>query len=88
MSILFCCFLIVSILGFVSTGYDKNLAKKRKRRIPEKTLLSIAALGGSLGVGIAMLLFRHKTAKATFLWKYFGVLLLQIFFIYFLLTLK
>ncbi|MBC5840508.1 DUF1294 domain-containing protein [Flavobacterium sp. F-380] len=88
MSILFCCFLILSILGFVSTGYDKNLAKKRKRRIPEKTLLSIAALGGSFGVGIAMLLFRHKTAKATFLWKYFGVLLLQIFFIYFLLTLK
>jgi uncharacterized membrane protein YsdA (DUF1294 family) len=79
MTILFYYFLIVNTLAFAITGYDKYLAKAHKRRIPEKTLLSIVAFGGTIGVGIAMLFFRHKTSKSSFLWKYFGILLLQIF---------
>lgn len=86
MTILFYYFLIVNFFGFVSTGYDKQLAKQRKRRIPEKTLLSIAALGGSFGSGIAMLTFRHKTAKTSYLWKFWGIVILQIGILYLLFT--
>jgi uncharacterized membrane protein YsdA (DUF1294 family) len=71
-------------MGFAITGYDKYLSKIRRRRIPEKTLLSLTALGGTIGTGIAMLFFRHKTAKTSFLWKFFGILLLQIVIIYLL----
>jgi uncharacterized membrane protein YsdA (DUF1294 family) len=78
MKILFYYFLIVNTLAFAIIGYDKYLAKSNKRRIPENTLLSFVAFAGTIGVGIAMLFFRHKTAKASFLWKYFGIVLLQI----------
>lgn len=79
MTILFYCFLIINGIAFVLTGYDKYLAKAKKRRIPEKTLLSFVAIGGTIGAGIAMFFFRHKTSKSSFLWKCFGVVLLQIF---------
>lgn len=79
MTLLFYCFLIINGIAFILTGYDKYLAKAQKRRIPEKTLLSFVAFGGTIGAGIAILIFRHKTSKPSFLWKYFGIVLLQIF---------
>ena len=42
-------------------GWDKHLARCRRRRIPERVLLSWAAAGGALGGVLAMRLFRHKT---------------------------
>lgn len=59
---------VMSLLGFVLMGVDKLLAKLDKRRIPEKTLLSVAAIGGALGAWVAMLLFRHKTKHKAFSW--------------------
>ena len=47
-------------------GYDKAIAGGTRRRVPERTLLTLALLGGSPGALLAMGLFRHKTAKATF----------------------
>ena len=84
MIILFYCFLIINGFTLVITGYDKYLAKAQKRRISEKTLLSFVAFGGVFGAGIAMLFFRHKTSKSSFLWKYFGIVLLQIALLYLL----
>lgn len=78
MTILFYYFLVLTIISFAITGYDKNLSKIRRRRISEKTLLSLTALGGTIGTGIAMLFFRHKTVKPSFLWKYFVIMMLQI----------
>ena len=57
---------------------DKCCARKQKRRIPEKTLLGCAVLGGSPGILLGMMLFHHKTRKPRF---YVGVpliLLLQL----------
>lgn len=45
---------------------DKQKAKKRRWRIPEATLLTVAALGGSLGSLAGMYLFHHKTRKPRF----------------------
>lgn len=62
----------------MSIGWDKFLARNQKRRIPEQTLLSFVFLGGTLGSGIAMLLFRHKTAKKSYLWKFWLLASFQI----------
>lgn len=47
-------------------GYDKAIAGGRRRRIPERTLLAFALVGGSPGALLAMRVFRHKTAKPSF----------------------
>ena len=68
----------------MSIGYDKFLAKNQKQRISERTLLSFVFFGGTLGSGIAMLLFRHKTAKKSYLWKFWSLAFLQIGLIFLL----
>ena len=45
---------------------DKLLAKENAWRIPERTLLMLAAIGGSIGVLLAMYTVRHKTRHAKF----------------------
>ena len=58
--------LLINALAFLLMLADKRKAKKKAWRIPESTLLTIAALGGSLGATIGMNLFRHKTRKLKF----------------------
>ena len=82
MPILLLLFLIVNSIAFATAGYDKYLAIKNKRRIPENTLFSIALLGGSVGLLFAMLLFRHKTSKSSFIVKFCGIFLIQIMVVY------
>lgn len=57
---------IINVVGFVMFGYDKFLAKARQRRIPESTLMTVAAMGGSVGCYASMMLFRHKTRHFKF----------------------
>jgi uncharacterized membrane protein YsdA (DUF1294 family) len=76
--------LIINTLGFLVTAYDKYLAKIQKRRIPEKILLSLVAFGGTIGAGIAILLFRHKTEKRSYLLKFWAIAIIKIVIIYFL----
>jgi len=57
---------IINIIGFFTMLIDKRLAISGKRRISEKTLLIIAAIGGSLGSYAGMYLFRHKTKHKKF----------------------
>lgn len=45
---------------------DKLKAKRGAWRIPEKTLIGVAAAGGSVGTLIGMYLFRHKTRRIKF----------------------
>lgn len=62
--------LIVNAAGFLLMLVDKYKAKKNLWRIPEKTLLTIAIIGGSIGAYAGMQLFRHKTKHAKF---YIGI---------------
>jgi uncharacterized membrane protein YsdA (DUF1294 family) len=71
-------FLTVNLIAFVLIGYDKKLAQNNKRRISEQTLLFWVALGGTIGSSLAMSIFRHKTAKKSYLLKFFGIVTLQI----------
>ena len=52
---------VVSFIGFFMMGIDKLKAKMDAWRIPEKTLLLMAFLGGGVGVWLGMEVFRHKT---------------------------
>ncbi|WP_115994323.1 DUF1294 domain-containing protein [Cohnella lupini] len=58
--------IIVNLLALFTMAHDKSQAKKRGRRVPEKNLLLLAAIGGSIGGIVAMRVWRHKTKHASF----------------------
>ena len=58
--------LLINAAGFVIMFVDKWKARKNRWRIPEATLMTVAALGGSIGSLLGMYLFRHKTRKPKF----------------------
>ena len=60
-------FFIINALGFLFMLVDKQKAKKKRWRISERVMMIIAASGGSLGVLIGMLIFRHKTKHPKFI---------------------
>ena len=62
--------LTVNALGFLLMLMDKLKAKKNLWRIPEATLMTMAAIGGSVGSLIGMYTVRHKTRKPKF---YIGI---------------
>ena len=61
MRYLFYYLILINAVGFVIMLADKIKAKRGAWRIPEATLLTVAAIGGSLGAFLGMYLFRHKT---------------------------
>ena len=66
MKYLYAYLVIFNALGFLLMLLDKEKAKKSAWRIPERTLMLVAAVGGSLGALIGMRLFRHKTKHLKF----------------------
>ena len=58
--------LIINAAAFLLMLIDKQKAKKNLWRIPEKTLMLCAALGGSIGALAGMYLVRHKTQHPKF----------------------
>ena len=70
--------LTINLLAFAAVAADKRRAQKGRWRIPEATLLLLAALGGSPAFLLAMYLFHHKTRKAKFFIGVPLLLLLQL----------
>ena len=70
--------LAVNILAFVLFGADKQKARRNAWRIPEKTLILSAVIGGSVGAILGMRFFHHKTRKAKFAIGVPVILLVQI----------
>ncbi|HJC42242.1 MAG TPA: DUF1294 domain-containing protein [Candidatus Mediterraneibacter gallistercoris] len=66
MSILVWYLAAINFTRWVAYGLDKGRAKSGKWRIPERTLLLLALVGGSLGALAGMIMFRHKTRKPKF----------------------
>lgn len=64
--VLGCYLLLINAAGLTIMCLDKLFAKKGAWRVPERTLLLIAFLGGSLGSLLGMLLAHHKTRKPKF----------------------
>lgn len=59
-------YLFWNAVALAAFGLDKGRARAGMWRIPEKTLLALAALGGAAGAALGMKLFRHKTRKPLF----------------------
>lgn len=60
------CLLMLNAIEFFLFGYDKKKAKKGQWRISERTLMLLAAAGGSIGALAGMYAFRHKIRKPKF----------------------
>ena len=75
----------ISILTFSIYAYDKAQAIKNSRRISEMKLLFSLFLGGTVGSIIAMILFRHKVKKMSFIIKFLIIVIIQVvgFYLYF-----
>ena len=61
-----CYLLAINIATFFLYGIDKYKAKKSKWRISEATLLTMAAIGGSIGAWAGMRLWHHKAMHKKF----------------------
>ena len=58
---------VVSFITFLVYAIDKNAARKRGWRVPEKLLHLLALLGGWPGALASQRLLRHKCSKRPFL---------------------
>ncbi|ANK91392.1 MULTISPECIES: DUF1294 domain-containing protein [Rhizobium] len=59
-------FLAQNLIVFSVYFLDKQAARQGGRRISERTLLTLALIGGSLGAVAAQQILRHKTRKEPF----------------------
>lgn len=77
--------LIVNAAGFLLMLVDKYKARKKLWRIPEATLFTAAALGGSIGCLMGMYAVRHKTRHLHFTLGIPLILVLQLVLVAYLL---
>ena len=68
----------ITLVTFLTYGYDKAIAGSGRTRVPEKVLLVLALAGGTLGALAGMRVFRHKTAKGSFWAKLVLIIIVQI----------
>lgn len=71
---------VLNLATFIVYGIDKLKSKSKKgaRRISERVLLILAAIGGSIGALLAMRTFRHKTQHVKFKYGVPAILILQV----------
>ena len=81
-----CYLLAVNIVTFLLYGIDKYKAKKGKWRISEATMLTMAAIGGSIGAWAGMRLWHHKTMHKKFKYGIPVIIILQVALAVYLLT--
>jgi uncharacterized membrane protein YsdA (DUF1294 family) len=65
----------INAAAWLVFAWDKYSAQRQMRRVPQRTLLALAAVGGSLGAVTARWMLRHKTRKQPFS-TYLGLILL------------
>ena len=68
----------VNSLTFLLYGIDKYKAKKGRWRISEATLLTMAAIGGSIGAWAGMRTWHHKTMHKKFKYGIPVIIIMQI----------
>ncbi len=69
---------LISLISVIVCAADKALSRREgARRVPEVTLLSLSAFGGSVAMLVTMLLIRHKTRKAKFMIGIPAIIILQ-----------
>lgn len=74
----------MSIIAFLVMGYDKSQAKKHKQRVSERTLWTLAIVGGGIGAYLGMQFFRHKTKHTNFRVGFLMLMIMYAFLIFWL----
>ncbi len=74
----------INVVALLLSAIDKACARKAIWRVSEVTLLLSAVLGGSVGLLLGILLFRHKTKHNRFCIGVPLILLGQLVLVYFL----
>ena len=74
---------LINLVTFFVFGMDKLKAKRKEkresvRRVPEKTLFLLAAIGGSVGALLGMKVWHHKTLHKNFRFGIPAILALQL----------
>ncbi len=62
--------ILINLFTFGLWGMDKHQAKRGGQRTPEARLLLLTAAGGPIGAYLGIRVFRHKSRKKSFLWKW------------------
>lgn len=70
---------VMSTITFLVFAWDKRAARRKGRRVPERTLLLLAAALGSPGAFLAQDLLRHKTRKEPFRTRFWLIAGAQVF---------
>lgn len=70
--------IVINVITLMMYGIDKWKAKHSKWRIPEATLLIMAAVGGSIGPWTGIKLFHHKTLHKKFKYGVPAIFLIQL----------
>ena len=78
--------LAVNSLTFLLYGIDKYKAKKGRWRISEATLLTMAAIGGSIGAWAGMRTWHHMTMHKKFKYGIPVIIIMQIALVVYLHT--
>jgi uncharacterized membrane protein YsdA (DUF1294 family) len=71
--------ILVNAAAFALMFADKQKAIRGQWRIPEKVLLGVALLGGSIGAIAGMYTFRHKIRHGKFKYGLPLILLVQLY---------
>ena len=69
---------VINIAAFAAMKVDKGFARNGSLRIPERALLTLALIGGSIGGVAGMYTFHHKTRKPLFFIGFPAILILQL----------
>lgn len=56
----------INLMTFFAFWHDKQRAINGGRRVSERDLLTLTAIGGTIGAWLGMRIFRHKTQKPKF----------------------
>jgi uncharacterized membrane protein YsdA (DUF1294 family) len=67
-TLIFYALVALNVVTFFIYGLDKWKAIKGRWRIPEATLLWLAAVGGSIGAWCALYVWHHKTTRKKFIY--------------------
>lgn len=74
--------IFINIFTFAAYALDKYKAVHHAWRIPERTLILLAVIGGSVGALLAMYTVRHKTKHNKFRIGVPAILIVQIVLAY------
>lgn len=81
-TVFFTYLIVISVFSAIVTVFDKLRAIRHGRRVSEKNLLLLSAIGGSGAMFVTMLLVRHKIRHLKFMLGIPAIIVVQLIIVY------